>query len=233
MTNYKPIAEKWRSEGERLMFQWHEGWTFHEIFAIEITVIEPWNLKLLPLVKTTGKQEGVRLRNLEDQHIFDVTEELAREVVIHAAIGLKPIEVRAYVRYPSGQDYRGRPLSFSSINPGDDWGYVTGADSPYPNPTAALEFYFTYSLDALFSFYNKDDRAHLPTLNIPMHFYQLYHLDPNNKFDAKIIGRMARHTIARTPWTFGTVKQVAKYPMSEYWKVKPVPLSKARKMGGD
>lgn len=234
LVKYRPIQQKFLNEGWGLAFQWQEGWTFLHIQGRFLSRIRKYTIGLTKIA-TEGTLDFLELKDPNGQKIFDVLDRHANRLVIHVGIGIKPAQVKMFVRWPSGVDIRPVP----NVDPvalgvqfTGNMGWISSEYSPYNSPTEAAEFWFPYTMDATFGFVNTDKtRVHAPVLNIEMAIYNIEVLDPSKGGDLELIKRMCKGQVRTRYVTMGPPWQIAQYELAKNWKVEPVEMSALRNGG--
>jgi hypothetical protein len=225
---FKPFDQIVLDEGNRLALGWADDkWTFHTIMGVKRTRVRPF-MRGLNLITPGSTQDFTELTDADNNRIFDVTREYADKLMYHAAIGLKPAQLRAYIKYPSGVDLRTvrshQPVSLT-LGYNGQRDYVTSRESPYSRPTNATEMFFPYTLDLTMGFANTDlARPHQVVLNVEMAAYSFKTLDPKRPSHLDIIKKIVKGSIPRRIFSLGFVgSKVKEYALSDFWKVEAVP----------
>jgi hypothetical protein len=227
----RPIQEKFLTEGWGLGFQWKDGWTWSWVTGKWPTRIRRYTTGLNKIAPM-GSQDFLELKDPNGQKIFDVLARHAPNMVLHVGIGIKPAQIRMYVKYPSGIDLRAVPNVDPVTLDGTFTGlqsFLTSKESPYRRPTDAAEFFFPWTMSATFGFVNSDrTRVHQPTLNLEMAVYKVEIMDPDDPDDLETIRRMAKGQIKTRFYTLGPAWAVADYTLEKYWDVRAMPLKELR-----
>jgi len=122
----------------------------------------------------------------------------------HGSIGIKPVWINMYPRFPERQEVPGRFAGIDPIRPsaGDDVGYINSLYSPYEEPTDFQEFVIPPLLHIDAEYYNKDpDRDHRPvcSLMFALYWFQVLQPDPHRN----LIRRIALREVPATFFKVG------------------------------
>lgn len=179
---------------------------------------------------TPTQRTSFIIKDTSGNYLEDVTSEHKDEIIYQIFYGFAPDWLRIYPSYPADQR-DGKILSFSAPTPTAEYGYITGEDSPFEMPTDAAEYWFPYKTRIMFDFSNpRTDRKAWPTVKAELVKYRVQFLDPNNKRDAPLIGKMARGE-AQVYWTsIGPVESPKSFDLRGDWPVLPLPLDVAKEV---
>lgn len=235
---YKPIQQAWLLSNQHFALGWlGDGrekvrWTFHRVLTFDDFEIAPFTTGLTPIA-ANGTLDYVVLENSDGKKVFDVTEDFADRIVLHAGIGVRPDirDFRVFVEYPSGHRLHKVP-SYDPVTLTRPDSYVPADLSPYEIPTTAMEFFFPFTVDLALGFMNNDFEEHFPVLNMLARKYLMEVLDPSA--DAGLVGMLARGQIPCKFATVGRIEAPIEYPASlkKHWAVDPVGLQAAKRLGG-
>lgn len=237
---HRPITEKFLEPNQRLAMGFRGTddelkWVWARILSRETTQHRPFTNNLTPIA-AGGTLSEVELKDITGatgMPLFNVTDQYAKTLIYHVGIGISPSWwIRCYPRYPSGSRL-GEIPSFNAISLGSDYGYFTGEDSPYEEPTDAMEFVFPFGITADFGFANKDtDEVHQPVLNVQMRKYHVEILDPGKTEHARLIKRMADGSAPVYWFPIGPATNPANYGLKNHYGVEALTISQARTLAG-
>lgn len=241
MAQFTPVSSKWLPENHRFALGWKGDrdieYTFHRVLGRQFNRFRPFQNNI-NAISSLGNQQSVLLKDSQSNDILQVSQENASKIIKHVGIGIGPDNVRVYYRYPDGVSLP-KVDNTSPTNVGNDKGFLTGFDSPYGEPTDAMEFFFPYSITASFNFYNPVSFDKLasgiwPKLNIEIMQYRVEQLSPSDPFDGQLISAMARGQAQVRLFTIGPPDSPTEYPgsLTSLWNVQPITLRAARRLGG-
>lgn len=244
MFGVKPIVQKFLERNYLFALEFAEGFVFGRVVRKRHCHYKPY-----PLIDENGNAVDISPNSHAGPYVLRDPRNPANKLlylptptshgyawIMHGSIGVKPEQIRVYVRYPSGQDVYGRFPNIDPIRPtnGDAVGYVSSQESPYEEPTDWLEIVLIPSIDISFEFYNTDDaRSHQPVLNILFATYWFEVLKPENPVHARLISKIAAREVPAaffqigfgdTPINFNEV-------LKKEWGVTPLKLDEALKLG--
>ena len=152
--------------------------------------------------------------------------------ILHGAFGIKPQQIRVYLRFPRGEAFPGRFPNVDPIRPrsGDDLGYFDELDSPFEEPTDFIEVTIPPQREVEAEFFNVDLlRAHQPRLNILFSVYWFQIWDPEVPEQAKIINDIAlqRRRAKFLTVGFADMPIDAGTKLLKDWGAKPITLDVA------
>ena len=240
MTVFKPISLKWLDENHRFGLGWQGpgdeiAYSWHRVEGRRFTRFKPF-MQGFNALASRGSQTAIQLKDVNSDDILKVSLENAGKIIKHVGIGVAPDYMRVYYRFPDGADIT-RVDNTQPTTVGDDKGFVTGFDSPYHEPTDALEFFFPYSIAATFNNFNPQtldptSSNTWPKYNVETMQYRVTHLDPNNPQDAALIAAMAAGKTQVRLFTMGPPDQPVSYPgtLKTIWEVEPITLREAKKL---
>jgi len=223
----KPISEKFLNPNDLLAIKFDEGWIFTRVLAREPVMYKPFNLSS---VNATSHTDYGRLNDSSGNDVIYI-DKATPPRILHGAIGIKPNSIRLYIRYPEGSDIIGKPPNVNPPTPssGSDYGYLTGEESPYDEPTDYMELVIPPKIHLSFEYYNTDSIAHTPALNLQFMLYEVQLLT-----DKKLIQLIATRKIPCAFRICGTVYKQISYEqiLRKDWKIDPLTLDEASKGGG-
>lgn len=222
------ITQKFLDSGEMFGLQFNEGVVFLEVLNWEQVKYAPHSqFSEVPANSGTGFQQ------LQDSNNNDILyTDQRKKKVKHVAIGHSPSIFRRYTNYPEDENRLRKIENLSSPTAGDDYGYVDGEDSPYSSPTDVEELYIPPNNHLNFNFYNADNEAHTPILNILMRQYSVRPLNVNNAQDRDAINQISRPGSPMPIVTAGSPDRQVQYDLAEFWGVQPVPTKNVIGPGG-
>jgi hypothetical protein len=242
----KPIAQKFLENNYLFALEFREGFVFGRTIRRRICNYKPWSLidsagnavEISPSSYST-EQRFRDPRSPEKEILYlDATTNAGLPWFMHGAFGIKPQQINMYLRFPEGQVIPGKFPNLNPIKPsdGDDFGYINSLNSPYEEPTDWVEVVLPPLTHISAEYYNKDpDRKIRPVLNILFAVYWVELFRPETHPD--LISNIASRRYDGAKASFLTVG-FGDYPESmgstliSDWKVKPMTLEEARRLGG-
>lgn len=221
------ITEKFLGTGDLFTIRFNEGYVFAEVTGWQQVKFAP-----LSQFSEVAPQDGTGFQRLEFEDDDILFTEKRKKKVKHLAIGHSPSIMRRYSNYPEDEVRLRKIENLGAPNPGDDFGYVDGEDSPYSAPTDAEELWIPPGQHLNFNFYNPDNEPHTPVVSIVMREYNINPLDPNNASARNAIKRIMSPGSPIPIATAGSVDRQVRYNLSEFWGVSPISASRARSIGG-
>lgn len=221
------ITSKFLGTGDLLALKFNQGYVFLEVSGWEQIKFAPYNefSQVAP-----GESTGFSRLDYEGDDILFT--EKRKKKVKHVAIGHSPSIMRRYTNYPEDEVRLRKLENVGAPNTGDDYGYISGEDSPYQSPTDAEELYIPPGVHLNFNFHNPDTEAHTPIINVVMRQYTVEALDPSNEQDANAIRRIMSPGSPIPIAPAGSVDRQINYDLSEFWGVTPVSEGAALNSGG-
>ena len=243
MPGIRPIREKFLERNYLFATEFFEGWLFGRVVRRRICQYKPY-----PLIDENGSTVDIAASGYQSEIILRDPRNVANKVIylptttnagypwiMHGSIGVKPQYIRVYVRFPAGADLAGKWPNLDPIRPkdGNAIGYISEKESPYDEPTDWVELVVPPLLDVGFEFYNTDDRAHQPVLNLLFAIYWFKLLDPDKYADARLIGKIARREVPAAFFTIGFADRPIELgnTLTKDWKAKPLSLDEASELG--
>ena len=212
------IDEKFLGRRDLFGLEFADGLVFCEIQDWEFLQFRPYTQ-----VSTVASQDnaGDDVLTFNNDEILFL--EKGVEKVLHGSIGVYPQSMRQYTRFPEGQARRGTwdNLTAPSAANGDDYGYVSGEDSPYQNPTDENEFFIPPNVSIDFDFFNTSGRDRQPKLNLRFREYQVNVLNPQDSGDQDAIKRILTPGSPMPIAPVGTMKTKARFNAGDEWGVDP------------
>jgi hypothetical protein len=97
-------------------------------------------------------KDAAKIPHPADPSIDNIFEVKQSDVLYQVFYGIKGVDNRAYMQYPSGKPRRN--LSVKAVYMKADYGYVDGRMSPYNDPKPCSEIWIPRNIDIAFSWYN-------------------------------------------------------------------------------
>jgi len=242
MAQFRPVSSLWLPETHRFGLGWMgaEGrvaYTWHRVEGRRFVRNKPFQRGFNALA-SRGSQTGIQLKDENSDDILKVSLENADSLIKHVGIGLAPSSLRVYPKFPDSSDLP-RLDGTDVTTVGDDKGFLTGIDSPYHEPTDALEFFIPYSVTGTFNHFNPvtldpTGSQMLPKYNVEIMQYRVEHLDPKDSEIAPLIAAMAAGRAQVRLYMMGPPDQPISFPgsLQTIWGVAPITLRDARKLVG-
>jgi hypothetical protein len=164
-----------------------------------------------------GWKDAAKIPHPADRSIDNIFEVKQADILYQLFYGIKGVENRAYLQYPSGKPRRN--LSVKAMYMKADYGYVDGRMSPYNDPKPCSEIWVPRNIDIAFSWYNT---APIPDEIITKWIINMYKVEVLRDVDIvdKIINRKLECRIV----TLGGIESFS-YDPSVIWGVNPVRLT--------
>ena len=239
----QPIRKKFLQPNYLFALEWREGFIFCRVIRRRICQYKP-----LPLVNERGEAIDIEPGGYVAEIALRDPRNPAREIlyldtatnsgyawILHGSIGIMPEQIYMYPRFPAGSEIPGKFPGLDPIRPsqGDNLGYINYEKSPYEEPTDYVEFVIPPKLSVGFEFYNKDtERSHQPVLNVLFAVYWFQVLDPDEPWQRKLIGKIARREVPAAFLTVGwgdTPVELGGILVKE-WSAKPLSLDEASEL---
>ncbi len=167
------VIDYFSTEGEVVITKWKEGYIPVLISNTSREFIREYNDSMDSVSANSG-HDTVRLK-YDDKDITYIDNE--EKKYYHCMVGVSPSLMRHFIRIPESkgllQSFENLPVPSKS----SPYGYQDGVDSPYDEPSPYHEFFVPPKIHVGHEFYNPDDIAHTPTLNIFLSLYELEILD--------------------------------------------------------
>lgn len=230
------IADRFLYPNYLFALEGDEGFLFGRVVRRRICEYRPY-----PLIDAAGTavniapathQAELRFRdprNTQNDILYlDGTTNAGYPWFMHGAIGIKPHQIKMYLRSPEGKDINGKFPNVDPIQPtvGDDFGYIDEVISPYLEPTDRAEVVIPPLQHIGAEYYNEDTvKTIQPVMNLSFAVYwaDFFHVG----LDDVIIGRIARREIPATYLRIGYGNDALEFGDSllRDWKVEPKLLS--------
>ena len=238
---WKPMEELWLRSQERFALGFKGkgpadiGWIWFRVMDREYKNVTP-HTKSFSNITVRGGVTTFNLLEDGDDELLDVTENFAKSIIIHAGLGIKPVtnDLRVYVQFPTGTDLH-QILAVPPTDVGADFAYVTAMDSPFDNPTEALEFFIPYNYTLSLAFADVERVAEssiFPSINIVQMAYLFELLIPGkDKATDLLISQMARGAKKCRYKVIGAVEDPAQYTVSlqnHLQGVEPITINEAQ-----
>ena len=188
MTLWLPIEEKFLRPNYYFALQFSDGWLFGRVITREFCRYKPYKLinsaGTATSIDTDTHQSEILLkdpRNTDNDLLYmeGYTSPDGYPWFYHFGIGIKPVGIRSWVRYPDTQEIPGKFPELDPISPSndEDLGYFTWADSPYEGPTEFTEMVLMPKTRIGLEYYNTTAETQRPVLNIISMVYKFDVLD--------------------------------------------------------
>jgi len=219
------IEQKFLNTGDLFALRFNQGLVFLEVTGWEQNKYAPYNG-----VGVIGSQDSSGFQRLEDDGDDILYMEKRQKKVIHAGIGQSPAVLRRYTNYPEGENRLRSIPNLSTPKAGEDFGYVDGDESPYNGPTDVEELFVAPGIHLDFDFYNPDNEAHEPILNIKMREYNIRALDPRREENRNAIKRIISPGSPIPVSPAGSLDNQADFDLEQFWDTTPITPIQARKL---
>jgi len=220
---FTSIQDKFLDRGELFGLEFRQGFVFLEVTGWEQVSYRPYdNVGSVGSESNSGFSVLKDPDNNDDEILFV---NRGQERVLHTGIGHRPAFIRRYTQYPEGDNTLRRlpNVGTPSSRNGDDFGYISGEESPYDNPTNVEELLIPPNVTLAFDFYNPDpNTSHEPILNIQIRHYTIDALNPNNNADLNAIRKIVQPGSPMPIYPAGGINQKVTYNLSNDWGVSPL-----------
>lgn len=219
MTDDNTIDDNFLNHRELFALEYREGMVFLEVQDWEFVQYRPYSG-----VGTVGSEESSGFVRLDDGNRDILHIEKGEEKVLHGSVGIYPNNFRQYTRYPEGGPKSGTwpNLQSPSSGNGDDYGYVSGNDSPYSEPTEEGELFIPPGVHLSFDFFNTGVEDRTPKLNLRFREYDVNILDPFENKHQNAIRRIIQPGSPMPIVTVGTMGNRYSYDLQDSWGVQPM-----------
>jgi len=234
----KPIREKILEKNYLFAIEFAEGFLFGRTVRRRICQWKPYYL-----IDSAGNAVDIGASDHQTELRFRDPRNPANDILyldtetnsgypwfLHGAIGIKPHQIRMYLRFPEGKDIPGKFPAVDPIRPGsgDPLGYINELNSPYEEPTDHIEIVIPPGVHIGAEYYNTDtERAHQPVMNLyfALYWVQFFSKEKN----PAIIRRIANREIPAAFLTvgFGNRPHELGDELKKSWKVEPISLEEA------
>lgn len=222
-SGFDSIQEKFLSEGNLFGMEFREGFVFLEVEGWEQVSFRPYdNVGSIDAGSNSGYSVLEDPDN-NDREILYIPR--GEERILHVGIGHRPAMIRRYTQYPDGDNtLRKLPeVGTPSSRNGDDYGYISGEESPYDNPTEAEELVIPPNVSVGFDFFNPDaNTSHEPVLNVQIRHYTITALEPRNNPDRNAIRKIVQPGSPMPIYPAGGLDQKISYSLGNDWGVQPL-----------
>ena len=244
-----PIQDKFLQPNYLMALQFREGFIFGRVLRRRTCMYKPWPLidadgDAVDIPENSYSTEGcLRFRDPRNTQndILYLDDETDQHLawILHGAIGLKPSQVRMYLRMPEAQDIPGKFPNVDPIVPsaGDNLGYITGLQSPYELPTDFLEIVIPPKVHICAEWYNKDSGVgvwnHQPVANIMFMTYWFQVL--TSQTHPNLIAKIALRQVPSAFFTIGIgdIPLIYGADFSKSWGAEPLTLEEAGALAGE
>jgi hypothetical protein len=243
MTVWLPIEEKFLRPNYYFAAQFSEGWMFGRVITRDFCRYKPYKLinaaGTATTIATVTHQSEILLkdpRNTDNDLLYldTYTSSDGYPWFYHFAIGIKPVGIRAWVRYPETQDIPGKFPVLDPISPSndEDLGYFTWDDSPYEAPTEFTEMVLMPKTRIGLEYYNTTGETQRPVLSIVTMVYKFEVLDKVTH--PQLISQIANGQRPAAFFRVGYgVRPIAmEQGMINAWRVELMTLDQAQALGG-
>jgi len=187
------------------------------VLGIEQNQFSPYVVEYSSGVETfpiDAWKDAAKIPHPADTSIDNIFEVKQPDILYQLFYGIKGVENRAYMQYPSGKPRRN--LSVKAMYMKADYGYVDGRMSPYNDPKPCSEIWIPRNIDVAFSWYNT---ATIPQEIITKWIINMYKVQVIRDVDTldKIINRKIECRIV----TLGGIESFS-YDPTAVWGVNPV-----------
>ncbi len=241
-----PIQEKFLQPNYLMALGFREGFIFGRVLRRRTCMYKPWALiddngDAIDIADGSYPSEGClrfldpRNTNRDILYLPTITDQHLAWI-LHGAIGLKPSQIRMYLRMPEAQDIPGKFPNLDPIAPtaGQNLGFLSGVQSPYEMPTDFLELVLPPKTHICAEWYNNDsgNRNHQPVCNLMFMAYWFEVLTKDNY--PNLISQIALRQVPAAFFTIGVGDLPLIYggDLSDGWLAEPLTLKEAAALGG-
>jgi len=144
-----PMKKRFMEDNMRGALQFREGFVWFRVIKRRPVFYKPW-----PLITNDGDDVDLAPGGAQGEVWFrdprnpqtdilhlDTTTRSGFAWFLHGSFGVKPSNIRIYLRFPEGDNIPGKFPSVDPVRPtqGDDLGYISYENSPFEIPTDAVE----------------------------------------------------------------------------------------------
>jgi hypothetical protein len=220
------IQDKFLDSGDLFALRFSDGLVFLEVTGWEQNKVAPFT----QFDEVPGKgQTGYQRLEVDDDDILYMDKGVKK--VKHASIGHTPPSLRRYTNYPESQNRLRQLENVGAPSVGDDFGYVDGQDSPYQQPTDVEELFIPPGTHLDFNFYNGDDEAHTPVLNVVLREYNVNIVDTSGTEGKKVVKRVMSPGSPIPIAPVGSKDRQVEFNLGDNWGVEPMSPERARRLG--
>ncbi len=242
----QPIQNKFLQGNYLQALQFKEGFVFIRVIARQIIQFKPYNVittggAAVYLAPQTGSGD-IQLRDpnsLQNSVLF-VPQNLPFQL-LHVGIGIRPIQIKAFIRYPDASTVMGGWPNLNAVNPSAspnyEYGYFSSVESPYESPTDYTEMFIPVNTQIGFEFWNSEPIAggagglpgnsYQPALNILAANYSIQVLNPTQQPDQTLIWKIATRAVPAAYNIVGAFLSPLSYQLDSTWLVSPISLQQA------
>ena len=232
-----PIKTKFLQRNYLFALRFEEGYVFGRVVDRGFRIYKPF-----VLVDSSGNPEKIDAKgHLAETRLFDprntqvdilyITDLKSPKYpwFLHGSIGISPPGVKMYMRVPEGKDIY--PAKFPDADvtrpsAGHNTGYIDYDLSPYEEPTDVAELVIPPRVHVGFEFYNANDFAVVPKLNLMFCLYQVQFFDPTRQ--RGIIRAIATRSVPAAFLTAGSdASPLTASALIAEWNLKPMELEEA------
>ena len=218
-------------EDLRLKENWIVALNFPDMGIVAFRVLGVEQLQFSPYVVQSAAgvdtfapdqwKDAAKIPHPADVSIDNIFEVKQANILYQLFYGIKGVENRAYLQYPSGKPRRN--LSVKAMYMKADYGYIDGSMSPFNDPHPCSEIWVPRNIDIAFSWYNK---ATVTQEIITKWLINMYKVEVIRDVDLvdKIINRKIECRIA----TLGGIESFS-YDPAAVWGVNPVKFGDTKK----
>ena len=180
------------------------------------------------LAAAGGSQLGYEVKDSSQQKLLEVPHDWRSEVILQNALGVNPPYLRVYPEFPSGHKL-GRVLGIDPVNvAGGEYGFKTGEDAPFSEPSDALEYFCPYGISPIFNLYNPHEtKKAQPCFSIHQNKISVTPFKPSKAADADLIGKMARGQATVRYISIGPIEDPVAWKSIDDWP-SPILLEQAK-----
>lgn len=188
MTKWLSIEDKFLRQNYLFGLQFSDGWMFGRIITRNFCRYKPYKL-----INTAGTATSIAASTHQSELLIKDPRNTDNDMLYmnsyispdgypwfyHFALGIKPVGIRAWIRYPETTDIPGKFPELDPISPtnNEDLGYFTWEDSPYEGPTEYTEMVLMPKTRISLEYYNTTSETQKPVLNISTMVYRFEVLD--------------------------------------------------------
>ena len=237
----QPIQNKFLQGNYLAALEFASGFVFIRALSRQIIHFKPYNVvdtngdAVFVAPQTTSGDINLRDPNaLQDSLLFIPTNYPYQ--LLHVGIGIKPVQIKAYVRYPDASTVTGQWPNLNPINPqkGFDYGYFSSIESPYETPTDFTEMVIPENTQIGLEFFNSEPtggNSYQPTLNILAANYEIQVLSPVQEPDKSLIYKIAARTVPAAYMVVGAFQDPLQFVFDKDWGVSPITIQQALALG--
>jgi len=240
-TGIQPIRKVLLKPNYLFALQFEQGFVFGRTVRVRYCVWKPY--KVIDanandvVIDASSHQSELRFRdprNTRNSILYlPETTDNGFPWIMDGAIGIKPVGVRMYLRFPEGQKVPGQWPNVDIVRPssGDDFGYIDHSLSPYEEPTDYVRIVIPPKKEIGAEYYNTTDRPLQPVLHLLFAVYWFEALTPDRHAD--LIRKIALRAVPAAFLTvgFGDRPEPMDADLMADWGVEPISLDEAARLG--